>query len=277
MTVQAVASVNGARPGVSVVASRKGFKAELDDLRQRMRGLGFSFDEIAAELARRYRTRPRESYRLAYGWTLDHAAARFNAVKEGTEHPEAGGSLTGSRLSEFERWPETPRKPSVHVLHILAEIYDTDVLCLLDLADHEHLAPPDRLVLLRRPHAGTPFGEKLLSLMEARGLSLREVARRVPCSAAHMSHMSRGQRGPSEQMAARLDEILNAGGELAALAEIPARTDLSAAGPASCAHTPGPAVVNPHGVSLSLPYVPGRVVIEISGPGAGSPGGKGLT
>ena len=63
---------------VSVAAGRKGFKAELDGLRERMRGLGFSYDEIAAEVARRYRVRPRQAYRLAWGWTLEQAAARFN-------------------------------------------------------------------------------------------------------------------------------------------------------------------------------------------------------
>ena len=35
-----------------------------------MGGLGFPYDEIAAEIGRRYRVRPREAYRLAWGWTL---------------------------------------------------------------------------------------------------------------------------------------------------------------------------------------------------------------
>jgi hypothetical protein len=37
---------------VPAAAGRKGFKAELDGLRERMRGLGFPYDEIAAGLAR---------------------------------------------------------------------------------------------------------------------------------------------------------------------------------------------------------------------------------
>ncbi len=41
-------------------------------------GLGFSYDEIAAETGRRYPVRPREAYRLAWGWTLEQAAVRFN-------------------------------------------------------------------------------------------------------------------------------------------------------------------------------------------------------
>ena len=68
---------------VPVAAGRKGFKAEMDSLRDRMRGLGFRYDEIAAEIARRYRARPREAYRLAWGWTLEQAAARFSDLAPG--------------------------------------------------------------------------------------------------------------------------------------------------------------------------------------------------
>jgi len=104
MTGRAVTRANGGAPVLSAAAGRRGFKAELDDLRERMRGLGLGFEEIAGEMARRYRLRPREAYRLAYGWTLDHAAARFNAhaAREGTD-PEARAGLTGPRLCEYEK------------------------------------------------------------------------------------------------------------------------------------------------------------------------------
>jgi len=51
---QAVTRTDGKFPDVSVAAGHKGFKAELDGLRDRMRGLGFHHDEIAAEIGRRY-------------------------------------------------------------------------------------------------------------------------------------------------------------------------------------------------------------------------------
>jgi transcriptional regulator with XRE-family HTH domain len=270
---QVTARVNGTMPD-----GPKGLKAELESLRERMRGVGFSYDEIAAELARRYRARPREAYRLAYGWTLDYAAARFNAraAKENTD-PEARASLTGSRLCEYEKWPDSTRKPSIYVLCMLAQIYETDVLCLLDLADHESLPQQDRLVLLRRPRAGNPFGEKLLTLMEARGWSLREMARRVPCSASYLSNLIHGRRRTSEEMASRLDDALEASGELAALAEMQARDDQVVKREKSPARAPDALTAAQHGISLSLPYVPGRLVIEISGPGMdGEPKG-GLT
>ena len=165
------------------MAGRNGFKAELDGLRERMRGLGFSYDEIAAEVSRRYQVRPRQAYRLAWGWTLDQVAARFNerAASEGAD-PDGRASMTGPHLCELEKWPHSTRKPPVYVLCMLAGIYETDVLCLLDLADHESLPQQDRLVLLRRPRAETPFGERTITLMEARGLSLRDT--RAPCRRA---------------------------------------------------------------------------------------------
>jgi hypothetical protein len=136
---QAIARVDGSTPHVPVAAGRKGFKAELDDLRERMRRLGLGYEEIAGEIARRYRLRPREAYRLAYGWTLEHAAARFNAhaAREGTD-PQARASMTGTRLCEYEKWPSGERKPSVYALLMSAHLYETDVPCLLDPADHKN-------------------------------------------------------------------------------------------------------------------------------------------
>lgn len=263
----------GPVPGVSVAAGRKGFKAELDDVRERMRRLGFGYDEIAAEIGRRHRVRPRQSYRLAWGWTLNNAAERFNALaaRQGTD-PQARAGMTGAHLCEYEQWPVSDRKPSVYVLVTLARLYDTDALCLLDLSDHESLDPKDRLTLIRpqrQPRAAGPFGEKLVALIDQRGLSLREVARRVPCSPSHLSKIAHGGKGVSEQLAALLDRVLNAGGELAALAEPPARKETEPRG-----HVPR---ADAHGLSLSLPFVPGRVLIEISDPAADAGHGRAET
>jgi len=257
-------------PDAQVAAGGKGFKAELDGLRERMRALGFSSDEIAAEMGRRYRLRPRQAYRLAWGWSLEQAAARFNdrAARQDAD-PDARASLIASRLSEFEHWPRSSRKPSVYALVMLAELYETDVLCLLDLADHESLPQQDRLVLLRRPRATTPFGEKVVALMEARGLSAAETARRAGCSAGYLCNVIHGRKRPSRRVAARLDHVLEAGGELVTLAEtaeIVAGDDDPAASGNPRGQAPGIRVAMGEGMSLSLPYVPGRLVIEISGP-----------
>ncbi len=256
-------AVAAPRPGA------RGFKAEMDGLRERMRGLGFGYDEIAAEVSRRYQVRPRQAYRLAWGWTQDQAAARFNelAAREGTD-PEGRAGMTGPHLCELEQWPNSERKPSVYALCLLAGVYDTDVLCLLDLADHESLPQQDRLVLMRRLPAQTSFGERVLALAEARGgLSLRELARRVPCDASHLSKVVHGRKRASLRVAARLDDLLEAAGELVALADATAPDDGPEPGQ-DPARQPGelsaPAVTG--GMSLTLPYVPARLVIEVSGP-----------
>jgi transcriptional regulator with XRE-family HTH domain len=247
-----------------------GRKAELDSLRERMGGAGFSHDEVAAEVGRRYRVRPREAYRLAWGWSLEKAAGRFNdlACRQDTDTKGRAG-LTGSRLSEFEHWPHNTRKPSVYVLFMLAEVYQTDVLCLLDFADHESLPQQDLLVLRRRPRAETPFGEKAVALMDARGLSLRETARRVPCSAGYLSNVIHGRSRPSARVTTRLEDVLAAGGELAALArtaQVVTREDEEPAAPAHPGAAREVQTAAGGGFSLSLPYVPGRLVIEVSGP-----------
>jgi transcriptional regulator with XRE-family HTH domain len=262
-------------PEARVAAGGKGFKAELDGLRERMRALGFSTDEIAAEMGRRYRLRPRQGYRLAWGWSLEQAAARFNerAARQDAD-PDARAGLIASRLSEFEHWPRSSRKPSVYVLVMLAGLYETEVLCLLDLADHESLPQQDRLVLQRRPRAATPFGERVVALMQARGLSAAETARRAGCSAGYLCNVIHGRKRPSLRVAARLDEVLEAGGGLVALA---AAAEVVTGGddePAVRGNPPGQApgtrAAMGEGMSLSLPYVPGRLVIEISGPAEGT-------
>jgi transcriptional regulator with XRE-family HTH domain len=196
----------------------------MDGLRERMRALGFGYDEAAAEVSRRYQVRPRQAYRLAWGLTQDQVAARFNdlAAGEGTD-PEGRASMTGPHLCEVEQWPNSERRPSVYVLCLLARVYETDALCLLDLADHESLPQKDRLVLMRR----------------------------LPAPA-------------------RLGDVLEAGGELAALADATAPD-----GGPKPGQVPGGAAPVAGGMSLTLPYVPARLVIEISGPAeaAGQPEG----
>ena len=126
---------------------------ELDGLRQWMRELGYGPAAIAAEFGRRYGIRPREGYRLARGWTLEEAAGRFNehADQQDGDRQERV-RLTGSRLADLERWPDTAGTPPVHVLFVLAALYEADVLSLLDCADHQNLPQPDWRVLLSRPH-----------------------------------------------------------------------------------------------------------------------------
>ena len=76
-----------AAPGASAGARRRGFKAELAGVRDRMRALGLGYDEIAVEVSRRHQVRPRKAYRLARG-------GRWTRWRRGsTSVPRAGGPI----------------------------------------------------------------------------------------------------------------------------------------------------------------------------------------
>jgi transcriptional regulator with XRE-family HTH domain len=67
------------------------------------------------------------------------------------------------------------------------------------------------------------FGTELARLMAARGLGVRELARLVPCNPGHVSNLRTGRDRASAELAARLDDVLGAGGELLALVPAPGR------------------------------------------------------
>jgi transcriptional regulator with XRE-family HTH domain len=75
---------------------------------------------------------------------------------------------------------------------------------------------------------GTDFGEQLRALMADRSVTGRSLARHVPCDAGLISRLINGKQRPSQRIAARLDEVLDAGGSLAALSSpvpVPALAD----------------------------------------------------
>lgn len=61
------------------------------------------------------------------------------------------------------------------------------------------------------------FGERLRQLIAEHDISQRKLARLVPCDDGFLSRIANDRRRPSPELAARLDELLDAGGELAAL------------------------------------------------------------
>jgi tetratricopeptide (TPR) repeat protein len=63
------------------------------------------------------------------------------------------------------------------------------------------------------------FAGTLRGLMAERGLGVRALARQVPCDHALVSRLLSGQQPASAGMARRLDQVLAAGGRLAAAAE----------------------------------------------------------
>jgi hypothetical protein len=65
----------GRRKALPMAYAKTSLRKEKRELRGKMRGLGLGYREIAAELARRCRLRPRAAWREAYGWSLQEAAA----------------------------------------------------------------------------------------------------------------------------------------------------------------------------------------------------------
>jgi transcriptional regulator with XRE-family HTH domain len=68
----------------------------------------------------------------------------------------------------------------------------------------------------------TEFGTELARLMAARGIGVRELARRTHYNAGHISNLRNGRARPSPELAADLDAALGADGSLAALMSAPA-------------------------------------------------------
>lgn len=62
------------------------------------------------------------------------------------------------------------------------------------------------------------FAERMHALMAERGLGTRALARAVPCDSALISRLAHGRQWPSQQMAQRIDDVLEADGQLATVA-----------------------------------------------------------
>lgn len=148
------------RPG------KVGSKAERDALRQEMLVGGCSLELIATEMERRWGFRPREAYRHAHGWSQDEVAARFTEVADriGTERDRTAegrpavpqAPMIGTRIGEYERWPNGGRRPSPYVLTVLATVLGTTVERLLDYDDHRKMPDQERTVLAAVLAAASP-------------------------------------------------------------------------------------------------------------------------
>lgn len=141
---------------------KTGSRPDVETVRLRMLSLGAPIDVIAAEVSRCYGYRPRQAYRLAHGWNQTEAAERYNQLVQARGPEHAGrDTMSPSRVSEYERWPDAARKPSVYALASFAELYGTTIGLLIDATDIEQLSPTERSAVLSpvtsaRPDAGRP-------------------------------------------------------------------------------------------------------------------------
>jgi len=159
-TDKLVSDISAAKPEDAMPYAKTSLRKEKRDLRDKMRGLGLGYREIAAEFARRYNIRPRAAWREAYGWSLQETADRINGFR-GQVGLDPGGfaGMTASHLCEHENWPghgpaASGRRPTPYLLAVLAAVYDCGIIDLIDLADREHLPPADLLILDKYSQVG---------------------------------------------------------------------------------------------------------------------------
>ncbi|WP_244885647.1 hypothetical protein [Amycolatopsis vancoresmycina] len=122
--------------------AKPGSKPYRAQLRERLAALGFPEEAIPARVAHNLivecRIPPRTAWRLASELSLDVAAHQYNAV---TGDPRAG--MRGTRIWEYEQWPDRGVRPTVAALRVLAQVYGTGWQCLLGLRDLEQLPAKD--------------------------------------------------------------------------------------------------------------------------------------
>jgi hypothetical protein len=111
-----------------------GSKAHRRQLRAQVAGLGVPerhvAEHVARELMRGLGLRPRAAWRMASELSLDEAAARYNAL---SGDPQCG--MRGSRIWDYEQWPQRGVRPTLKVLRTLAQVYATSWARLVDLDD----------------------------------------------------------------------------------------------------------------------------------------------
>jgi hypothetical protein len=119
-----------------------GTKKQRDQLRAALRDQGCAPEQIATEMGRQFGFRARQAWRHAHGWTQDDAAAAYNHHLGHDQAP-----MTGKRISDYEAWPHGGKKPTINALAMLAKVYSTEILNLVDLDDRHALSTQELITL----------------------------------------------------------------------------------------------------------------------------------
>lgn len=107
-----------------------------------MQEQGCTFEQIAAVFAQQWGFRPRQAWRHAHGWTQDEVADLYNR-----EVNDSNASMDAHRISDYENWPHSGKKPTYKTLSVLAKIYSTSVSKLVDHDDRETMSAEERISL----------------------------------------------------------------------------------------------------------------------------------
>ncbi|MBV9483808.1 MAG: hypothetical protein JO249_24130 [Acidobacteria bacterium] len=130
----------------AATSTKPGGKPERDRLRRKMLARGCTLDQVAEEMMRRWGFRPRQAWRYAHMMTQRDVAARYNEL---TNDPDA--TMIDKRISDYENWPPKGSRPSLDILTILAQVYETRLENLIDYQDLEAMPPRDAALLTMYP------------------------------------------------------------------------------------------------------------------------------
>lgn len=131
---------------------KTGSRAQREALRVQMLDLGGRPADIVAEMRTRWRLRPREAWRHAYGLTLQQLADRVDAAAAAL--PGVALATDASLIGKWEKWPHGGRRPTARALTLLAHVFGCHAEELLDLNDRQQM-PEDELQVLNRPQPAT--------------------------------------------------------------------------------------------------------------------------
>lgn len=138
-------------------------------LRKDLITAGWSIDQIAVEMQRRFSDSPLASFRYALGLSQADVAARWETICVSSGE----ATMTGTRISAYERYPAAgTKRPTAGVLAVFAEVYATTPRRLISPAQYAQLPAQERLVVDRIEHAAAPpVGTELVAHDTTREIS----------------------------------------------------------------------------------------------------------
>ncbi|MGH3931319.1 MAG: hypothetical protein ACRDTF_15265, partial [Pseudonocardiaceae bacterium] len=128
-------------------------------LRRDLLGVRWPVDQIAEEMQRRFGDSPLAAFRHAVGLSQAEVAARWDTICA----PRGEASMTGTRISAYERYPAPgTKRPTAGVLAVFAEIYSTKPRRLISPLLYAELPAQELLLIDRIEHARPKNTESII-------------------------------------------------------------------------------------------------------------------
>jgi hypothetical protein len=175
---------------------------ERNQLREEWLRQGRTREQIAVAMCRKFHDRKRAAWRNAYGWNQQHVADLFNKKLNDPDNP-----ITGSRISDYERWPiSSQTKPTIPTLGILADIYDTTILNLVDEHDYPKMNRKERAYLAALKKQLSATGNN-----RSGGLPFPDAGSMTPQQLPNVSPYFVGRTEELDKLTAQLDTMAKDG------------------------------------------------------------------